>query len=154
MLNRKSESEVTLLFSNDYCIFVKASIGNFDMILGAVYLKHVFHDLNSDYSDMLWIVGGDFNGWVADLNSWPSEVLDGTTLHAVRDSKHKKKNVRGEKILEFMELNNFLLLNGRTPGDYPGKITCVKARGVSVVDLIWVNMAHCQKIKNLSVGVD
>lgn len=125
LLNRKNESMVSLLFSNDYCIFVKASIGNFDMILGAVYLKHdleivivtetlqkVLHDLSSVYADMLWIVGGDFNGWVADLNSWPSEVLDGTSLHAIRDAKHKKKNVRGEKILEFMELNNFLLLNG------------------------------------------
>lgn len=50
-----------------------------------------------------------------------------------------------------MDSSNLILLNGRTPWDYPAQFTYVSTTGCSVIDLVWTNLDGCNLIKDLSV---
>ena len=63
-----------------------------------------------------------------------------------RNSEDKGKNTRGN------ELNDLLILNGRTPGDIFVKFTCHNWNGSSVVDYFLVPNQFCERISNFSVS--
>lgn len=104
---------------------MEAVIDNQVIVIGSVYfnqvvdfgdalesLQSVLNLIELKYDDNVCIIGGDFNAWVAEHNAWPDELLDATLLYPERSSFHKKVSPRGHELLEFMEFNNFILING------------------------------------------
>lgn len=52
--------------------------------------QQVLDNVCNSVDGKLVIIGGDFNCWVAELNSWPDEALSDTNLLPSRCSLHKK----------------------------------------------------------------
>lgn len=163
-LVRKSVSEMEIVAMSKRWIFCKTEICGISVIIGSVYLKpddnvnevldlldNCIADVMFKYEDSMFIIGGDFNAWVAEHNSWTDELFVDSHLHAERRSLHKKDNARGLKLIEILESHNMLLINGRVGDDYPGKMTYVARGGASVVDLVWVDIAHSHLVANLKV---
>lgn len=163
----KIGSDCAVIDSSDNWLFCEIKCGETSLIVGSVYFnrninvmetflkfQRVLEDVCNNADGETIIVGGDLNSWVAELNSWPSEALEGTKLAPDRISLHKKKDDRGKLLVEIMESCNFILLNGRVEGDYPGNVTYVSERGVSVVDLVWVSFNDIDLIDSLSVMHD
>lgn len=50
-----------------------------------------------------------------------------------------------------MEENEFIVLNGRTPGDYEGQFTYILKKKKSTNDLVWVNLSAVSEIKNFEI---
>uniref|UniRef100_T1I8Q2 Endonuclease/exonuclease/phosphatase domain-containing protein n=1 Tax=Rhodnius prolixus TaxID=13249 RepID=T1I8Q2_RHOPR len=50
-----------------------------------------------------------------------------------------------------MELNSFVLVNGRTLRDTPSQFTYVSPQGQSVVDLVWIDSLHLAEVRDLEV---
>lgn len=163
----KAVTPCSVITTNESWIFSEMAFGDLKCIVGSVYIspsvdfqqfltdfERTLSEICSKGDENLIIIGGDFNCWVAELNSWPEEALSDTNLFPCRKSQHKKVNGRGELLLELMENHNFVLLNGRTDGDYPGNFTYLSSAGASVVDLVWVCYPECHLISNLVINHD
>lgn len=57
-----------------------------------------------------------------------------------RKSKDKVENKKGKQFLELCDNYNFVVLNGRTPGDIDGEFTFVGGVGSSVNDVCAVDL--------------
>ncbi|KAK9723300.1 Endonuclease-reverse transcriptase [Popillia japonica] len=90
-------------------------------------------------SQSKWIIAGDFNARVGQLNQLEEEVTGNCYLTSVRNSRDYLTNNRGKNLIEAMESNGFLLANGRTPSDSPADYTYVSKTGSSVIDLLFLN---------------
>lgn len=53
-----------------------------------------------------------------------------------------------------MESDDFIVLNGRAPGDTPARFTFSATNGNSVIDLVWVNLFALDFIRNVFVRDD
>lgn len=53
--------------------------------------------------------------------------------------------------MDFMNSDGFILLNGRTPGDYPGEFTFKNTLGKSTVNLIWVNTLGSNLVNDMKI---
>lgn len=51
-----------------------------------------------------------------------------------------KLNTRGRTLVKFMEISDFILLNGRSSGDTPANYTFVGPQDFSVIDLVWCSI--------------
>lgn len=82
-------------------------------------------------------LGGDFNCKLANFNSIPNEIsIPGDLFACERESHDREVNYRGQLLLEFLDSNGLLILNGRSPSDSPAHFTRVGQRGCSVIDLV------------------
>ncbi|KAI5751074.1 hypothetical protein M8J77_003920 [Diaphorina citri] len=145
-------------------IFLKVKISSIEFILGNVYINPTYDmtEATSLLEDLLapllfqegykTIIGGDFNGRVADGNFMADELAEELGLLAHRVSLDHITNRRGEVLTEYMESRGFLMLNGRTTGDIPGQFTYLSKVGKSVVDLAWCNPEFCSLVKSLQVS--
>jgi hypothetical protein len=61
------------------------------------------------------------------------ECFKDTNINLERVSQDKSCNNFGYKFIEFLQFNNFLILNGRTKGDLIGKNTCKSSSTVDYV---------------------
>lgn len=106
-----------------------------------------------------WFIGGDMNartGEVYDVllqnnlqdyclqaDCW-SDLFDNVSLPG-RQSPDKDTNNFGLQLIQFCKTFDLFILNGRTKGDTPGKVTCVANGGMSVIDymLLSKSMEEC-----------
>ena len=69
-----------------------------------------------------------------------------------RNSQDKRKNPRGEELLDLYKGTDLLIANGRKPGDLFGKYTCHNWNGSSVVDYMIASKCFLENIIRFSVG--
>lgn len=99
------------------------------------------------YSDLPWLLCGDFNARTSGLSDTDSvgenrhaqplndlEELFDDVPQTQRKTKDSGVNNFGQKLIELCKEYGLLIVNGRTPSDSEGEITCVANRGRSVVD--------------------
>lgn len=53
-----------------------------------------------------------------------------------------------------MQTNGYVILNGRTPGDRPTRLTYCSKTGSSVIDLVVVNASSLSEIKNFRIKAE
>lgn len=96
------------------------------------------------------ILGGDFNAAIAEFDDdLEPEVTQGSKLVEHRQTLIKKTDWRGEFLMNFMLENEFVLLNGRTKSDSPGRYT--NSSATATWDLVWVNsdkVGHVEDLEN------
>lgn len=113
-------------------------------------LKLLLAELNTQ-SDQI-IIGGDTNARISDENYLDETLADEFGLLAHRVSRDEVKNRRGEELISCMEDCGFVVLNGRTEGDVPGRITFHSGVGISTVDLVWANLESLKLVSELTVS--
>lgn len=86
-------------------------------------LQTIITDINNSLSFDIFVIGGDFNAHTGTLGILDPDIADGTVLHRSRSLFDNKLDSRGEMLIDFMESNSFILLNGRSPGDKLGNYT-------------------------------
>lgn len=147
----KEHLDVVVLQLSPWWIVVKLTATNFKLIITAVYFKPnldtdyllqllqlVLDDVDRDYGDYFHIIGGDFNCRVGNMGHTCEEVLSNTSLSLERNSYDSVVKPSGRSLIDFMAINSFTLLNGRTISDFPGRYTFVSALGNSTIDLVFV----------------
>lgn len=97
------------------------------------------------------IICGDFNCRVGSLGPVTSEIVEQSCLQDCHTSLDQICNSRGSDLLEFMNTNSFLLVNGRTYSDSPARYTYCSVSGNSVIDLLWCSAGDLQVISDLRV---
>ncbi|KAL1448341.1 hypothetical protein WDU94_000009 [Cyamophila willieti] len=98
------------------------------------------------------LIGGDYNGRIADKNYVAREVADDLCILEQRISLDLISTPRGDTLVEFMESYGLLTLNGRVCGDIPGQITFISSVGKSTVDLTWCTLELCRQTLGFSVS--
>ena len=115
-------------------------------------LNENLNTLSNMYPNDMILVGGDFNCRVSNQNEIDNELI----LKFSRLSKHRYSvdtilNSRGKQLIESMENNGMILLNGRALSDNPAQFTHISPLGSSVIDLAWINIANITEIYDLEV---
>lgn len=134
------------------------------VILGNIYVKplidfspfleklqSLLDKIESAYGNDLIIIGGDFNSRVGSGDSLHPDLLDDSILFPDARSSDVYICPRGKMLIDFMASNEFILLNGRTPGDRPANWTYLSHLGTSVIDLVFVKASHIDLIADLKV---
>lgn len=125
---------------------------DFQTILTA--LQPILDDIIEAHPDDIIIIGGDFNAHVGDLDTAPSEAFQLGILNDTRSSRDNGTDTRGRLIIEFMDTNGFILLNGRTTSDSPANFTCKRIDKFSTIDLVWINESKLEMVEDMSVVED
>lgn len=102
------------------------------------------------YGEFGLIISGDFNARVAeggDLNNFSIE----TTFNSNRNSFDKMVDPRGKCLLDFVNNNDLIILNGRSRGDKMGKFTHISTNGNSVIDYCICNIEALLMITDFQV---
>ena len=114
------------------------SVSFYAHLLSQVYLC-------SDSADAI-VMCGDLNARIGELNDYIVNVDDVTS----RQSIDKVVNQHGHAFIDFLQEAKFCVLNGRICPENDN-ITCCTARGVSVVDYVFVPHDNLEKCSNFSV---
>ncbi|XP_043480334.1 uncharacterized protein LOC122510015 [Leptopilina heterotoma] len=121
-----------------------------DSVLDSLNLNFTY--LTENFKNIPIIMGGDFNGRIADLNQLSPDILNFVScVSAERLSLDKVVNSRGKIITSNFESYDFILLNGRTRSDSPANFTFVSSQGESVNDLVWCSSETLPFIQDLQV---
>ncbi|ESO92034.1 hypothetical protein LOTGIDRAFT_163039 [Lottia gigantea] len=80
---------------------------------------------------------------------YESSVNEATPVQ--RNSKDNQTNTFGNQLIELCCDNDFIILNGRTPGDPLGNYTYVSSTGASVIDLALVKPRMLSDVSNFTV---
>lgn len=97
-------------------------------------------------------IGGDFNSRISDLNQLSIPMLqDNFFISNKRYNLDVKLDLKGKKLINSMENNGLVVLNGRTSGDNPAQFTFVSVLGKSTIDLVWSNFTGLERILDLVV---
>ncbi|XP_015117953.1 uncharacterized protein LOC107041745 [Diachasma alloeum] len=164
----KKEFEVTVLDVSKWWIFIRITLNNVSITVGNVYVppfKKIENYINvmdilratigsfvEQFGDEPIILGDDFNGRIGQLNdNIPEELLQDTVLLKARSSSDKENKKEGCTLMSMMNDNCMFILNGRTPGDYPGQLTHFSKLGTSIVDFCWGNVPALELIRELIV---
>lgn len=148
-------------------LFVELKLPDKIVIVGNVYwppssnidfciesLQDFLTNLTEDYSNNTFIIiMGDFNARVHDLNCLDKYIFYSTALNYNRLSFDSTITRRGRLLIDSMEMNNFILCNGRTRSDSPANYTYIAKQGCSVIDLVWTNENALSEIIDLSTNV-
>lgn len=158
-------SEVKTLISSEWGLFLYLIIGNEHYVIGIVYWRPgndydyladiIFYELNdllSQFHDINFFIGGDFNSRVGLLNSLDDEIFDGTSLKGTRTSLDNHVNKRGKCLTELMEQLGFFLLNGRSVKDSPAKFTYISDQGSSLIDLVWCSIGAINIVNDFNIS--
>lgn len=92
---------------------------NFDTFLEM--LQDELWDLMRDYDDYFMVIGGDSNARLGDEEDLDENVLEETNLLYPRKSLDLTQNSRAAAMKTFMNDNGFIVINGRTLGDFPAQ---------------------------------
>ncbi|XP_023221009.1 uncharacterized protein LOC111622819 [Centruroides sculpturatus] len=82
----------------------------------------------------------------------PLDDVASPNIFDVRRSKDLKVDTAGRQFLCWLIEHDFILLNGRTKGDFPGELTFLSKVGSSVIDFIVVSQNLVHKVESLCVG--
>ncbi|CAG5096658.1 Protein of unknown function [Cotesia congregata] len=114
-------------------------------------LQDTLNDILNPLCFDVFIIGGDFNARVGQIQRSVPLILEDTPLEFTRTTQDHTTNEKGYLLNNLRDENGFVLLNGRTPGDIPGKFTFGNALGKSTIDLVWVHYSSLAFVKDLSV---
>lgn len=107
---------------------------------------------NEKYPKALIIIGGDFNARIVSENCVKDEILNiYSQIKNKRQSLDETLNQRGKSLINFVESNNLLILNGRVESDVPAKFTYRSTLGASVIDLVMCNFEALPFVGDLKV---
>lgn len=165
LLIKKELGAVEILDVCSWWIFAKLTLNSQVIVIGGVYfspaldlevaldmLQAAMDQVQEKCRDCKIILGGDFNARVGVADDAPGDLFEASNLYKHRMSLDTATNKRGKVLRDFMEENAMIVINGRAEGDYPASYTFSSKVGNSVVDLVWVNIAGIECIKNLSVS--
>lgn len=113
-----------------------------DVSIKLTEISQIVDNLKQKYTDLKIIFCGDFNARLGVNNSLDEESgfsFEFSSLTPMRNSLDQVVNDRGRQLLNFMEEEGYLILNGRTPSDPLGKFTFCSKVGNSVIDQAWIN---------------
>lgn len=161
------------------CLWVRVKYEELDLIVGVVYNqprgspyenKNFFREFKGEIQEIRErvkgipiIVMGDFNARVGDKDEgkeiegdeleWQDVLEEGRwdILARKRQSKDKEVNRAGKDLLMVCREVDMIILNGRSPGDRGGEMTCIGSTGASVVDYILVDSATVESIQEMRV---
>jgi exonuclease III len=133
-----------------------------------------FHDQFTDLENEIAQFGhlgnvlmmGDFNARTADNGRFLHDFIPGDNdkflslpVDYIADSNLKSRqsldtaiNSHGRKLVEMLIATQIRILNGRTPGDYTGKLTCHTKQGSSAVDYMMLQEHFIENVVCLNVG--
>lgn len=94
------------------------------------------------------IVGGDFNARTAKEGC----LIAMDEKEEKRNSKDKKINKEGEKLIKMIGERGWNILNGNIYGDEEGEYTYLGPQGNSVIDYIITNTEALEKVERMKVG--
>ena len=140
------KSSVDILAAFVYVAPERSVVYDQDNRDGIESLENCMSEIMCEYPDLPWLLCGDFNARMHGLSDCdfedgnrhvpPLQDLENLTEvpQSVRKSKDTGVNSFGRKLIELCKSNGLFIVNGRTPSDQEGEITCVANRGKSVVD--------------------
>lgn len=135
-------------------IYFKPSLGQ---VLGPILqeLQLVLDEVSEIRLNDPLILAGDLNATIGDDCSYLGELLEGTVATPTRSltaaELRRGSNRRGYDISDLMNSNGLLLLNGRTPGDSPAKLTYLGARGRSTIDFSFFDLVNLHLVHDFFV---
>ncbi|KAF6200646.1 hypothetical protein GE061_005089 [Apolygus lucorum] len=99
-----------------------------------------------------FVLVGDVNARTGQLQTFDEE-LSGllAPFSRLRGSRDPICNGRGRRLVELCDNVGLVILNGRAPVDQLGELTCISARGQSVIDLLCVQMTGLSLVRGFSV---
>ena len=152
----------TLIEITDFAIFIAIDFFETHFIVINIYFnpkENIFPKLDKirttlssiaiDFENYPIFIGGDFNARVGHLNNIFEGLNPDSDIYSERFSTDPVTDTRGVSLVEFMEGEFFILLNGRTPADCPANPTYF--RSSSTLDLVWCNLKGTDLVKNLTV---
>ena len=157
-------SSVELLFSASEYIVAKLVKNNIIFIIGLTYvnqvkdititlqeLEDILIIINDKYDNSHIILGGDLSARIANEGKIDIEQLP-TVAEGIgaRESMDMVINDRGRKLLDFMQLNELYICNGRFT-DVPAQFTYVGPQGNSVIDHVIINFRILNIISQFNV---
>lgn len=116
-------------------------------------LRLMINHICSEIPHDIFVIAGDFNARLGSFRVYDPNILDIPSLSPVRYSMDRSTNQRGKMILNFMDINSFVLLNGHTLTDTPGRCTFSNKNGQSTVDLNWISMLRLYLVKNMEINL-
>ena len=162
LLNKKVYNVINVFGDKDFIVLV---INNISSIIITVYIspsvnianvlnkiENYLSTINEVWCDYNVFIGGDFNARVGEKNQLFDEIiLEGSCLYDARDSNDKTLNTRGKQLIESMENNGFILVNGRSEHDKPAMYTHLSSIGNTVIDLCWANLCGVRVIREFEI---
>lgn len=100
------------------------------------------------------IIGGDFNARVSESNALPEEIFVNTCFCSTVRNGKEMINPRGPLLLDLMQTNGYVRLNGRSPGDCPAKPTHYCKNENSVIHLVFAKASSLSEIKDLKIETE
>ena len=138
-------NDTTFILGNIYCNPLE------DLKPTLNIISNTIANIKNEDPEVPIFIGGDFNSRVYDLNQLNEISFTDTNIFAERKTCDETLNSRGRELVEFMEEEFFVLLNGRTVSDSPAQYTYIKGKGKSVIDLVWCNQEALKITENLFV---
>lgn len=99
-------------------------------------LQDTLNDLYCEYKNVVMIFGGDFNVRVGPGEDYALRMFESTMVCHSRNSRNRIVSPRGSYLLDLMEANGFIFINGRSVHDLPGLFTFCNSNGQSTIDLV------------------
>ena len=134
---------------------------------GIERLIELFDSLYLRFSDNYWLIGGDLNARTGSLHDFnytlnlqsylevvngSDDIFDDKTFLQPRKSRDPFfVNNYGKQLIEFCKCNGFCIVNGRTPNDKHGNITCIANKGKTIVDYFTVSIDFFEYIKTFKI---
>jgi hypothetical protein len=120
------------------CVYIQSNHENFELVL--TNLTRTLSDMKeASYPEAAVIRGGDFYSRTGHLGEFNNFLFENSLLNSARFALDPIADSSGKKLMEIMDEGNYLLLNGRSRGDSPGKHTFSNANGKSTIDLVFIN---------------
>ena len=94
--------------------------------------------------------GGDFNARLGADNTI-HEALEHTRLRSTRQTLNDFPENRGAILQDFMSFNSFVIVNSRSVGDPEGSFTYSDTQGNSLIDHVWIDVAHADMVLDFVV---
>jgi endonuclease/exonuclease/phosphatase family metal-dependent hydrolase len=95
------------------------------------------------------LLRGDFNGRIGErgARNWEEEREDGK-----RKSKDKVENAEGNRLMEWIEENEWEILNGNKQGDEEREWTYIGSREETGMDYGIINEEAWERVKEFRIG--
>lgn len=131
------------------CVYIQPYASHDDVVIECFeWIANMKQKFPNDFI----IVGGDFNANVGEENQIFHETAHSLgRLNAKRESEDKIIKYRGNMLLEYAEIEEMLIVNGRSISDMKGSFTLANARGSSVIDLVLISDKVVDKCSDFKI---
>ena len=150
--------KIEIISKTESWICIKVKIEQKELIVCNVYInsgkKQILRTLEEVVKEIKEktatpiIVGGDFNARIGTGNQVEEQITEKSELTHLRKSKDKDISKAGRILCEIMEDAGLIVLNGRTKSDNDGQYTYVDTKGLSTIDMAWIDINMIQEIED------